>query len=65
MGVRELEQAVTQLEPDDFKEFRRWIADYDMTLWDQQIEKDSAEGRLDGLIDKAMVGYRAGRCSDL
>ncbi len=65
MSVKELERAVTQLEPTDFKEFRRWIADYDMGLWDEQIEKDSAEGRLDGLIVKAMEDYHAGRCSDL
>ena len=65
MSVKELERAVSQLEPSDFKEFRRWIADYDMDLWDKQIESDSAEGRLDELINKAMEDYSAGRCSDL
>ena len=65
MSVKELERAVRQLEPSDFKEFRRWMADYDMDLWDKQIESDSAEGRLDELINKAMEDYSAGRCSDL
>ncbi len=41
------------------------MADYDMALWDKQIERDSAEGRLDDLINKAMEDYRAGRCTDL
>jgi len=65
VSVIELERAVRQLEPADFKEFRRWMADYDMSLWDEQIENDSSEGRLDGLIHKAMEDYRAGRCSDI
>lgn len=65
MSVEELERVVKSLKPSDFKEFRRWIADYDMALWDEQIENDSAAGRLDGLINKAMEDYRAGRCTDL
>jgi hypothetical protein len=65
MSVEELEQAVKKLQPSDFKKFRRWMADYDMALWDKQIERDSAEGRLDDLINKAMEDYRAGRCTDL
>lgn len=65
MSVKELERAVRQLEPCDFKEFRRWMADYDMDLWDKQIENDSAGGRLDKLINKAMGDYSAGRCSEI
>ncbi len=65
MSVEDLERAAKSLEPSDFKEFRRRITDYDMMLWDEQIEKDSTAGRLDGLISKAMEAYRAGRCTDL
>jgi hypothetical protein len=58
MSLKKLKQAVLQLPPEEFEAFRRWIADYDMMLWDQQIEKDSAEVRLDGLIEDAFKDYR-------
>ena len=65
MSVKELEKAVSELQPADFKEFRRWVADYDMELWDKQIESDSASGRLDRLLEQAMADYRAGKASDI
>ena len=54
MSVAELEKAVSGLPAGELKEFRRWFADFDMAQWDKQIEEDSASGRLDHLIAKAM-----------
>jgi hypothetical protein len=65
MSAVELEKAVTELPPKQFKEFRAWFADYDMAQWDQQIERDSAGGRLDHLMDEALEDYRAGRTTEI
>jgi hypothetical protein len=65
MSVTELEKAVSSLPLGEFKEFRQWFADYDMAQWDKQIEEDSAAGRLDHWIERAMEDYHAGRTTDL
>ena len=65
MSAVELEKAVKELSPEQFKQFRAWFADYDMTEWDRQIERDSAAGRLDKLMDEALEDYRAGRTREI
>jgi hypothetical protein len=65
MSIEELEEAVCSLKPEEYDSFRVWFADYDMNLWDKQIEKDSKSGRLDSMIHKALEDYNAGRATDL
>jgi hypothetical protein len=65
MSVKELENAVSVLSPEELQEFRIWFADFEMAQWDRQIEQDSNAGRLDHLINKAMEDHRAGRTTDL
>ncbi|MGB8368036.1 MAG: hypothetical protein ACLPYZ_01385 [Limisphaerales bacterium] len=45
--------------------FRAWFADYDMAQWDKQIERDSAAGKLDRLMEEAMEDYPAGRTTEI
>jgi len=63
MSAVQLEKAVTELSPEEFKKFRAWFADYDMAQWDKQIERDSAAGKLDRLMEEAMEDYHHG-CKD-
>jgi hypothetical protein len=65
MSVFELEKKVSELSPEQFGEFRSWFTEYDMTLWDKQIERDSAAGKLDSLMEEALEDYRAGRTTKL
>jgi hypothetical protein len=65
MSAVELKKAVTELSPEEFKAFRHWFADYDMAQWDKQIERDSAAGKLDRLMEEAMEDYRAGRTTEI
>ena len=44
---------------------RAWLAKFDAAIWDQQFERDVAEGRLDALTDEALRNAREGRCTDL
>jgi len=46
-------------------EFRAWFAEYDAELWDFQIERDVAAGRLDRLAEEALEDLREGRCKEL
>jgi len=45
--VEALEREVEKLSPEELASFRDWFAEYDWQAWDRQIERDSAEGRLD------------------
>lgn len=63
--LKELEKAVSQLSPQDLKEFRNWFAEFDSEAWDQQFERDVATGKLDELAEKALKHLRKGNCTNL
>ena len=63
--LQEIEKAVQDLSPDQLAAFRDWFVEYDQALWDKQLERDVASGRLDSLADEALEDLRNGRCSDL
>ena len=63
--IREIEEAVRHLSPQELTEFRRWFAEFDAAAWDRQLEADARAGRLDKLADKALGDLRQGRCNDL
>jgi hypothetical protein len=58
--IREIEDAVRELSPEDLQKFRQWFLEYHAALWDRQIEDDAASGRLDALMEEARAEYRAG-----
>jgi hypothetical protein len=63
--LNEIERAVSQLSPEELAVFRTWFAEFDAAVWDQQLEKDVAAGRLDALAQKAVQHLREGRCTEL
>ena len=52
--VEDIEKAITQLPQDQLREFRSWYEKYDSDTWDEQIERDAAEGKLDALAEAAI-----------
>jgi len=58
--VEEIEKAVSQLNEVELKKFRVWYEKFDSKVWDEQIEKDISEGKLDNLADKAISDHRGG-----
>ena len=53
LNVEQLQMEIEALPEKDFARLRRWFAEKDWEQWDIQIEKDSAAGRLDFLLDEA------------
>ena len=60
-NVRDIEQAVMGLAPDDLARFRAWFLDFEARTWDRQLEADVAAGRLDALAAEALAEHREGR----
>jgi hypothetical protein len=65
MSVKDLEQAVSELEPGELAEFAAWFEGFVADRWDRQIAGDAADGRLDHHIKEADEDFEAGRCTDL
>lgn len=65
MSVKEIENAITQLSPEELAELSAWFADYQAKVWDEQIERDLDEGRLDVLLAKVDEEYEAGEANPL
>jgi hypothetical protein len=61
--VKEIECAITQLEPRDIHAVADWLLEYRETLWDEKIAADARAGKLDPLIKKAKTGHRAGKAT--
>jgi len=59
--VEEIEMAVDSLSEEEFRKFRNWFLERDWEKWDTQLESDSAEGRLDFLVQEAMDEKKQGR----
>ena len=53
--VEQLQAEIKTLPPADFRRLWRWIVDTDWEQWDRQLESDSETGKLDLLIEEAMV----------
>ena len=63
--ITEIQQAITSLSKSDYDQLRRWLSEYDWKEWDQQIEADSDDGKLDFLVDQATEAKRQGTLEDL
>jgi hypothetical protein len=56
-----LEDEIKKLSPTEFGQLREWFLEEDWKQWDQQIEQDSASGKLDALFDEAEQAHLAGK----
>jgi hypothetical protein len=63
--VEEITAAIERLPAEQVARVRAWLAEYAERRWDDQIERDEREGRLDALIDRALEEHRAGRTRPL
>ena len=58
--VDEIEEAIGQLPPEDFRRLAEWVRTREQQLWDGQMDRDAASGKLDFLIEEAKSEERAG-----
>jgi hypothetical protein len=63
--VKEIEEAVEHLPPEDLSQFRSWFEAFEAAAWDRQFEADARSGRLDLLAKEARNEYKTGKTSSL
>ena len=65
MSLREIEKAIQQLPPQDFKALVNWLDELRSEVWDKQIEKDAKAGKLDKLAEQALKDFQEGKFTKL
>ena len=63
--IENIQQAILSLSKTDYIQLRRWLSKLDWEEWDQQIEADSADGKLDFLVTEAKEAKQRGKLEAL
>jgi len=63
--IESLEKEIEKLSPQELRAFRLWFAEFDSELWDQELERDVAAGKLDRLADAAVAAHKRGEGRDI
>lgn len=63
--LESLEAEIEKLTPEELDAFRSWWAEFDWKLWDAELERDVADGKLDRFGDEALEDLRNGRTEPL
>ncbi len=59
--VEEIEAAINDLPPEDFQRIANWFRERDQSLWDQQLDRDAVDGKLDFLFNEVETDTRYGK----
>ena len=65
MDIQEIESAISKLPPAQVAELAGWFEQFHAQLWDNQIEQDIRNGRLNSLLDEAARDLDSGNCESL
>jgi hypothetical protein len=65
LTLEQIESAILQLSPDEYKKLIEWFADLDYQRWDEQLEKDIADGKLEALAQEAIAEFKAGHYQEI
>ena len=63
--LEQIETDILALSAKDLEALKQWFADLDYEHWDQQIEQDIANGRLEAFGQEALAEFQAGRCQTI
>jgi hypothetical protein len=61
----QIEAAILTLPSNEFQRLRQWFFNLDYQQWDEQLEQDIAEGKLDALAEEAIAEFQAGQCREV
>lgn len=60
--LEQIEAAILTLPPEEFKHLKQWLSDLDYQRWDEQLEQDIENGKLEALAEEAIAEFQAGEC---
>ena len=63
--VQALEEEIEKLSSAELVELREWILGREAEVWDREIERDAASGKLDKLFEKSVADHLAGKSREI
>ena len=63
--VEQLEREVENLTTQELATFREWFIEHDWQVWDRQLERDVAAGKLDALAEEALAELCGGETTEI
>ncbi|MEH2330801.1 hypothetical protein [Nostoc sp.] len=60
LTLEQIESTILQLPPNEYEKLIQWFADLDYQRWDEQLEKDIADGKLEALAQEAIAEFETG-----
>lgn len=65
MSVEEIKAEIKALPHQEYMRLVRWLSERDWVEWDEELERDSASGKLDFLIEEALDEKKRGKLGEL
>ncbi len=60
LTLEQIEAAILQLSADQFHQLLQWFLELDHQRWDEQLERDIADGKLEVLAEEAIADFEMG-----
>jgi hypothetical protein len=64
-NLEQIESAILSLPSEDFEKLRLWFFDLDYERWDEQLERDIVDVKLEELAREAIAEFQAGHCREI
>jgi hypothetical protein len=56
--IEQIKTTILTLVSEEFQQLRQWFSDVDYLRWDEQLERDVAEGKLDALAEESIAEFK-------
>ena len=63
--LEQAKAAILSLPDNEFEQLKIWLSNLDYQRWDEELEKDIADGKLEALAQEAIASFEAGDCREI
>ena len=60
-----IESAILELKPNEFRQVVEWLLDLDYQRWNEELEADVEDGKLELLAQEAIYDFENGFCKQI
>lgn len=64
-NLEQIEEAILSLPHHEFEQLKRWFFELDYERWDEELEQDIADGKLEAFAQEAIAEFEAGDCREI
>ncbi len=64
-NLKQIEAAILSLPSTEFEKLRLWFLELDYERWNDQIEQDIADGKLEIFAQEAIAELASGYCREI